>query len=164
MNRPLVTLFIVLVSAAITMSHASASQAVYRWVDSDGVVHFGNRAPEGVNATEVALKPGTDESGHPENNADPSPESDTTAGAEEEAPLSVAEQRRQARAEHRQKYNEDRQKMEGQCKTMRAQKDFVDHGPRVLVQDEYGNPRRLNDREREEMLNEANAFLDKNCN
>ena len=100
----------------------------------------------------------------PEQNAGPSPETDTTAGAEEEAPLSVAEQRRQARAERRQKYNEDKQQTESQCKTVRAQKDFVEPNPRVIVQDEYGNPRRLNDREREEMLNEANAFLDKNCN
>ena len=164
MYRLLVTLFIVLLSAAITLPHASAGKTIYRWVDDDGIVHFGNRAPEGVKATEVALKPGTDEPGRPQENADPSPEPDTTAGAEEEAPLSVAEQRRQARAERRQKYNEDRQKMESQCKTMRAQKDFVEPSPRVLVQGEDGNPRRLNDEEREEMLDEANAFLAKNCN
>ncbi len=164
MYRLLVTLFIVLLSAAITMPHASADKAVYRWVDDDGIVHFGNHAPEGVQATEVALKPGTDEPGRPQENADPSPEPDTTAGAEEEAPLSVAEQRRQARAERRQKYNEDRQKMESQCKTMRTQKDFVEPNPRVLVQGEDGNPRRLEDSEREEMLDEANAFLAKNCN
>ena len=164
MYRLLVTLTIVLVSAAITLPQASAGKAVYRWVDGDGIVHFGNRAPEGVNATEVALKPGTNEPGRPEQNSDPSPETDTTAGAEEEAPLSVAEQRRQARAERRQKYNEDKQQMESQCKTMRTQKDFVEPNPRVIVQDEYGNPRRLDDKEREEMLDEANAFLAENCN
>ena len=164
MYRLLVTLFIVLLSAAITMPHASADKAVYRWVDDDGIVHFGNHAPEGVNATEVALKPGTNEPGRPEQNTGPSPETDTTAGAEEEVPVSVAEQRRQARAERRQKYNEDKQQMESQCKTMRTQKDFVEPNPRVIVQDEYGNPRRLDDKEREEMLDEANAFLAENCN
>ena len=164
MYRLLVMVLIVLVSAAITMPHANADKAVYRWVDGDGIVHFGDRPPEGVNVTEFALKPDTVEPGSSEKNAGSSPDPESTADAEDEAPLSVAEQRRQARAERRQKYTEEKQKMESQCETMRRQKDFVEPSPRVLVQDEDGNPRRLEDNEREEMLDEANAFLAKNCN
>ncbi len=75
-----------------------------------------------------------------------------------------AEQRRQSRAERRQKYTEEKQKLESQCETMRRQKAFVEPSPRVLVNDEDGNPRRLGDNERDNLLNEANAFLAKNCN
>ena len=163
MYRLPITLLIVLVSATITMPRANAAKAVYRWVDGDGIVHFSDRAPEGVNASELALKPSPVELGNSAKNAGSSPDPETTADAEDEAPLSVAEQRRQARAERRQKYTEEKQKMESQCETMRRQKDFVEPSPRVLVQGEDGNPRRLEDNEREEMLNEANAFLAKNC-
>jgi hypothetical protein len=46
---------------------------------------------------------------------------------------------------------------------MRRQKAFVEPSPRVLVDDGSGGTRRLDDNEREQMLNEANAYLAENC-
>ena len=47
---------------------------------------------------------------------------------------------------------------------MQSQKDFLEPSTRVLVRDEDGNMRRLDNNEREEGLREANAFLAANCN
>ena len=163
MYRILVSVIIVMVSALITIPQASADRIVFRWVDEAGIVHFGYRVPEGVNATEITLKPSSVESTNPETSAGSSADLETAADAEDKAELSIAEQRRQSRAQRRQKYTEDKQKRESQCETMRRQKEFVEPSPRVLVQDEDGNPRRLEDSEREELLNQANAFLTENC-
>ncbi len=46
---------------------------------------------------------------------------------------------------------------------MRRQKEWVEPSPRVLVQGDDGNPRRLDDEERDELLREANAFLEEHC-
>ena len=167
MYRSIVSLIIVMTGALVTNPHAFADDAVFRWVDEDGIVHFGDRVPEGVNAVEFTLKPNRVELTGSETSAGSSPDPETAvdagANARGEAELSNAEQRRQSRAERRQKYTADKQKMESQCETMRRQKEFIEPHPRVLVQDENGNPRRLEDSEREEMLNEANAFLAENC-
>ena len=164
MLRLLIALIIVLASAAIAIPHAIADKAVYRWVDADGIAHFADRAPEGVNAMEVTLKPSRVEVTSPEKSAGPSPDPETAADAVDEAEPSFAEQSRQFRAERRAKYIEDRQKMASQCEAMRRQRDFVEPSPRVLVQDDDGITRRLEDGEREELLNKANAFLAANCN
>ncbi len=47
---------------------------------------------------------------------------------------------------------------------MRKQKAWVEPSPRVLVQDEDGTTRRLEDDEREQILKEADDFLAANCN
>ena len=163
MYRLLIAVIIVLASAAISIPQANADKAVYRWVDADGIEHFADRAPEGVNAMEVTLKPGRVEFTSSEKSAGLSPDPETAADAEDEAELSIAEQRRRSRAERRQKYTEDKRKMERQCAAMRQQKDAVEPRTNVLVDDEDGNPRRLDDSERLEKLNDANAFLAENC-
>ena len=36
---------------------AASAQGIYKWVDEQGQVHFGERPPEGAQASEVAVKP-----------------------------------------------------------------------------------------------------------
>jgi len=151
----------------LALGLASASVAVaaqvYRWLDKDGVVHYGDRAPQGVEATLVGVKPNTIQISRPEPPA-PAPEDAETAPAEAEAePLSYAEQRRQDREERRRESREKARELEADCETMRERKAFLEPSPRVLVEDEDGTTRRLDDNERIRLLEEANTFLARNC-
>lgn len=148
---------------AVTCNAAQAATAVYRWVDKDGIVHYGDRAPEGVAATLVSVDP----------NAVPVPEPPPVQEASAETPaeasngsgeqVSYAEQRRRERAERREEFREAEQERQAVCSTARERVAYLEPTPRVLVQDEDGNTRRLDDDERLRLLEEAKAYIAENC-
>lgn len=138
---------------------------IYRWVDDKGVVHFAEQAPPGVNATPVDVR---------NNPVSAPPEQPGSAGragdgkpavseAGDEEQISYAEARRRERAENKRIRADEARTRDADCQVMRQQKAQAESGPRVLVTDENGEIRRLLDNEREDMLNEANAFLSANC-
>lgn len=140
---------------------ALAADMIYRWVDAAGVVHFSNQPPPGVAATIVTT--GNPPAARPPA-TEPAPEAQQEAQQEAgEEELSYAEQRRRERAERRQRSSEEQRRIDGQCEIMRRQLAWVEPNPRVLVNDEQGNPRRLNDDEREDLINEARSFIAENC-
>ena len=53
------TTILILAAALAVCAPAADAQQVYRWVDENGVVHFGDRAPEGVQATPLRVRPNT---------------------------------------------------------------------------------------------------------
>lgn len=147
--------------ALLTLA-ADATGQVYRWVDENGVVHYGDRAPQGVEATLVGVKPNTVPISRPEPAAS---DAEGAAEAEGEAAesLSYAEQRRRERAERRQEQEKAARERQANCDAMRSRKAFLEPSPRVLVEDEDGTTRRLDDDERLRLLSEANAYLAENC-
>lgn len=141
---------------------AAAAGQIYRWVDEEGVVHFGQIVPQGVEAEAVGVRPNTVQIDRgTAKKGEPAAADAATAGAEPE--LSAAERSRQERAERRQQAQQQAERVAAQCAQMRRQKAFLEPSPRVLVQDEDGTVRRLEDAEREKGLAEANAFLAANC-
>ena len=76
---------------------------------------------------------------------------------------STDEQRRQARAESREKNAEEARKNALNCEVMRKQKASIEPSPRVMVDDGNGGTRRLDDAERQDLLNEVNNYLAENC-
>jgi hypothetical protein len=147
---------------ALASGQAMAAKQIYRWVDEDGVVHFSSRPPDGAQAAVVdASSPDQPPEAAPAPAPAPAESAAETAGEEPE--LSYAEQRRQERESRRQQYLEKQRERDAQCENMRRQREWVEPSTRVLVQGEDGNPRRLNDEEREELLNEAITFLEENC-
>jgi len=151
-----------------------AATEVYRWVDADGVVHFGDRPPEGVDARPVSVRPNAVPSVAAKPAGPQAPGGEAPAGGQApagdaaaagEAPeLTFAQQRRKERTERRAERAEEARKLDMQCAAMRKQKEWVEPNPRVLVQDEDGSTRRLEDSERERLLKEASDFLAANCN
>lgn len=161
--------------AAIALMAATAvtAQQIYRWVDTDGVVHFGNLPPEGVEAQAISVRANTVQSvparkamepGAGEAPADGDPAAAGDGGAAPAADLSFAAQRRKDRADRRVEQAEEARELAARCAAMREQKAWVEPSPRVLVQDDDGTTRRLDDSEREKLLKEANDFLAANCN
>ncbi len=157
---------LVLTGALAAIPQVMAAGAVYRWVDKDGSVHYGDRIPDGVEGSLINVRPNTVQLVRPEKSKVPESAAGIAADAaarEGEAPeLSIAEQRRQDRAENRRKNAEEARKIAVRREIMRSQKSRVER-PRVLVYDEKGDAHRMDDDERETRLNEANAYLAENC-
>ena len=164
MNRMTFTTAIILSSALIVLPSTVAGSEVYRWVDEQGVVHFGDRAPEGTQATTINVKPNTVELVQPASHANPETGAEPPVDGATAPELSYAQQRRQDRTERRKLAAEEASTMEAQCAIMRRQKETVEPSTRVMVNDENGGVRRLDDNERMEALQQANDFLAKNCN
>lgn len=162
-------LLIVLLGGMVCLSQAFAGDAIFRWEDNDGNVHFGSRPPPGVEAVQVNVKPNTVPLVQSGANAQPDPGSSTdtaTGDAVEdgEKPLSVAEQLRQNRAERRREQAEKDRINAINCEVMRNQKQAVEPSTRVMVDDGNGGSRRLTDQERQDLLTESNNYLSENCN
>jgi hypothetical protein len=164
MNVKRITMTMTLgLALALMAPVAQAAHEVYRWVDKAGVVHYGDHPPEGVEATLVGVKPNTVQSVNPEPASRKATGEEATDAETGEPELSYAEQSRQERAEKRRQAQEEARRLEAECAVMQRQKDWVEPSPRVIVEDEEGNPRRLDDDERLKLLEEAKAFLEENC-
>jgi hypothetical protein len=170
MRKPTLLMGITMACVLLAATAPAEAQQVYRWVDENGVVHFGDLPPEGVEATPVSVRPNAVQSvspGNPAKPAGPAPGETAEPGAGGETggepELSLAEQRRKERSERREENARQARELEQQCDAMRKQKNWLEPSPRVLVRAEDGSTRRLDDAERERVLAEANAFLQANC-
>jgi hypothetical protein len=143
---------------AIAVSSGLAGSEVYRWVDEDGVVHFGDRA-EGIPDAEVVDVPS-----EPSRQTDTLPPTTLAAPqAEAENEPSYAQQRRDARAEARRKAAEERRQIEANCAVARDRVAALEPSTRVMVEDEEGNVVRMDDDRRLGLLDEAKAYIAENC-
>ena len=167
MKKAQITTISTLFLGVFFLSQALAGEAIFRWVDEDGNVHFGDRAPQGVEAVQINVKPNTVPLVQSGANALPDPgqaTEGTEPGMEPEAePLSAAQQRRQDRAERRREQAEKDRIKAVNCEVMRNQKRQVEPSTRVMIDDGNGGVRRLTDQERQELLKESNDYLSENC-
>ena len=149
------------IACALLHPTALVAEDIYRWVDAAGTVHYGARPPEGVDAQRVDIPaaPGT-----PAMPAQAEPRPDATApvpGAVEQ--LSPAEQSRQERAKKAEEKRLEKAALAGRCEAVRQQLEEVEPHTRVIVKDEDGTVRRLEDQERMDLVKESKAFLAENC-
>ncbi|MBT8061064.1 MAG: DUF4124 domain-containing protein [Xanthomonadales bacterium] len=169
-QKTLITLSAVALLLLAGSAAWSASQ-IYRWVDDQGVVHFGSIVPEGVEATPVGVRPNTvpsvsAPSVKPSENAEPASEDGAASDAQaaEDESVSYAEQRRRARAEKAREQAQQAEKRAKECDLMRRQLAVLEPSPRVMIRGEDGTVQRLDDDKRLEALDETKAFLAANCN
>lgn len=167
MKTRLVLLLLIAGLAGMAARNIDAANVIYRWTDENGAVVFGDTPPKGVEAVPVNVRPNTVQSVQPKRpmaEPDPSDGESASDGESGEPPMSLAEQRRQERAQSRQAAAEETRITEANCNTMRQQKAAVEPSTRVMVDDGEGGSRRLEDNERLQLLNEADAYLAENCN
>ena len=143
---------------AITVAwlpQTAPAEEVYRWVDENGVVHFGDRAPEKGEAEKIAVQPGS---------GTPSP-----AAANPESPFAepaqptYAQQRRDARQVLKQEDAAEAEITADICKQAREVVTQLEPSPRVNVTHEDGTVTRMDDNARLEKLAEAKAFVSESC-
>lgn len=150
------TKLIAIAFATIALSSAivMAEEEVYRWVDENGVVHFGNRPDSNVDAEIVKLKKS------PAHTATaPEPPSETM---EEQEP-SYAQQLRDERALRKKEAAEKRKVVEAECDYHRQRLAKLEPTTRVIIHKEDGSVERMDDNERVKKVRESKDFISKNC-
>lgn len=135
-----------------------AEDEIYRWVDKDGVVHFGNRPPENEVAETITIP---HSSGVSAQSSEQAPSSGPTAT--EEPQPSVAQQLRDERAETRREKEERNKVVAEACEQRRTLVSQLEPSTRVMVKLEDGTVTRMDDNVRLETLNEAKSYIAENC-
>jgi len=143
MRRIILTSSLLLVLSATAM----ASQ-VYKWVDAQGVTHFGAQPPQGQQATTVnaaAPPPKPVEQ-------QPAPTFESISDPEQAAINEKVKQEVAAKEAERKKY----------CESVRTNLAQLENNPRVRVEME-GEVRRLTEEERQQRISEAKQSIADNC-
>jgi hypothetical protein len=121
---------------------------VYKWVDAQGVTHFGAQPPQGqqvetVNTVTAPAKPTV--------TPEPSPQNETEV--DQSSIDRKVKQQVAAQEAERKVY----------CETMRTNLAQLQNNPRVRVEDN-GETRRLTEEERQARISETRDKIAENCN
>ena len=143
-----------LANLVIPATDAIAGENVYRWVDEDGNLHFGDKPPEQADVEKINVR--KDRSAGLE--VAPEPGEPPTA----QQP-SYAQQLREQRALERKEYAKKQVAIAKGCEQRLAVKAQLEPKPRVMVTTEQGEVYRMNDDDRIKELATINEYLDKNC-
>lgn len=154
------TLFMATLLTVIPFSamDANADNEIYRWVDENGVVHFGDQPNAEGQSESITIKSEPGAGTQTSTN-----KSNVAASPIQEQQLSIAEQRRVARAEKRRQASEQREAVAAGCQQRRQLVAQLEPSPRVMVEDEDGSITRMDDDKRLEILAEAHAYIAEKC-
>jgi len=145
------TTAVLIVVLAILATDAGAEEKIYKWVDENGAVHFGDMPPDNTAAEQVRVVP----------------DAVSAAPVESAAPAdtqpSYVDQLREERATARKEREAQQQELAKQCEAQQKLVSELEPSPRVLVQMKDGTVARLDDHVRLKTLEEAQAFIDANC-
>ncbi len=162
-------------TASLLLSIASGNAIateVYTWTDANGVVHYGDKPPDGQQAQIINVRethgPGTTEADPSPGEAQSDPASDALAvndAPEQETspPQSVADARREKIANNRKERREAQAAMDRLCVDHRERLAHVEPNRRVFYLDESGERVRMDDDKRIALVEESKDFLTKNC-
>lgn len=134
-----------------------APAEIYKWTDAQGRVHFGDRPTEKQRQQAESVqvrdyKPGTDKEV-----LDVYQRTDRIYDAKERQRAAESEQQDDARKQKERK----QQELKDRCYSARERLHKLS-GPVVFV-DEYGNPVKKTDKEREQEYQELNKWVTANC-
>jgi hypothetical protein len=121
---------------------------VYKWVDAQGVTHFGAQPPQGQQVETVNTVTAPAKSA-----ATPQPPAQEEADADQSSIDRKVKQQVAAQEAERKRY----------CETMRTNLAQLQNNPRVRVEDN-GETRRLTEEERQSRINETRDKIAENCN
>ena len=145
-----------LATLVMTPTDGKAQDTIYRWVDEDGVVHYTNQPNDRAGSEIISMKDDGGESSQA-----------TAAPAEpvsnQPTAPSIAQQKREARAEQRRQAAEQQAAIAEGCAQRRQLLARLEPSPRVMVEYEDGSVARMDDNERLEMLAEAKAYIAEKC-
>lgn len=145
-----------LTTLVITATDATAQDTIYRWVDENGVVHFGDQPNDESVSEIISMK----NDGGKSSQAAATPAE--SVSNQPQGP-SVAQQKREARAEKRREAAEQQAAIAEGCAQRRQLVASLEPSPRVMVELEDGTVARMDDNERLEILAEAKAYIAEKC-
>ena len=142
----------ILLVLVLLLSFAGASIAeMYKWVDEEGNVHYGDCPPADCKPEQIESAPG------------PSEEEIKRSQERSERLIQEQRQRDEARRIESEIKRIKRAELKKRCKVLRSRL-FLMKQPGVLtIADNEGNVMRPTDKERERMISEIEEFIRKNC-
>ena len=151
------TYFMIISIGTFTMwaPQSVAQEKIYRWVDDNGVVHFGDRLPEQADVEMISI---------PQSQPQPSVGSAPVNQEETQDPKpNIAQQLRDERAEARREKEAEAKVTAKSCEKAREVVSQLEPSPRVNVTHEDGTVTRMDDNDRLETLGKAKTFIAENC-
>ena len=145
---------------------------VYTWTDANGVVHYGDKPPDGQKTQIISVRethgPGTSGAVPSPGQAQPDPDSDAQImndahEQETSPPQSIADAKREEIAKNRKERREKQAEMDRMCAQHRVRLASVEPNRRVFYTDESGENVRMDDDKRIALVEESKDFLAKNC-
>lgn len=159
MRIAIIITLVLIITLPFLATDAMATDEIYRWVDENGVVHFGDRPPAETVAERVAIEPGIRNDATP-----PSGSAPADSNQSPEPQPSVAQQIRDERAKRRAEIEENKKMVAEACAQRRKLVSQLEPSTRVMVRMEDGTVTRMDDNVRLETLNEAKTYIAANCN
>ncbi|MCY1295670.1 hypothetical protein D9M68_197940 [compost metagenome] len=141
-------------SLLLALSTSAMASQVYKWVDAQGVTHFGAQPPEGQQATSVNTsvpKPRPSLPRLDSEQPEPSPPTSTPVGDQKAIDEKVKADVATQEAERR-KY----------CETVRTNLAQLQNNPRLRAEVD-GEMRRLSEEERQSRIKDAEKAISENC-
>lgn len=139
-------------SLLLALAPTVMAAQVYKWVDAQGVTHFGAQPPEGVNAASVNTS-----TAQPKASNFPLPVAPKPAPVEDEKQKAVDAKVKQEVAQ------QEAERLK-QCDQLRTDLAQMKNNPRIRVDDGKGELRRLTEEERQERIAKSEKDLQENCN
>lgn len=140
---------------AFLATHVMADDEIYRWVDKDGIVHFGDGPSASADAEILSMPQTINSATQPSLGSDP----DQPATTEP----SYAQKVRQERAQQRAETEENKKIMAAACAGNQKILSELEYSPNIYVIAEDGTETRMDDNVRVDKVNAAKSFIDKNC-
>ncbi len=165
MNKSTCLFSLLVFTLILASSLAVAANKIYRWVDADGIVHFGEQPPGQFNAEEVKVEKSPDYV-PPPTQAPTAPAGAPGAAADPKAgepEPSYAQQRRDARAKAREEAAREKRQKSANCDAHRQLIAKLEPMPRVIIQREDGTVERMDDNERLDQLKKSKDYVNENC-
>ncbi len=136
-------------SLLLALSASAMASQVYKWVDAQGVTHFGSQPPQGQSATSINTSAPQPKAVEEEQ---PAPTFESIADPEQAAFDKKAKEEVAAKEAERKKY----------CEDVRTNLAQLENNPRIRVEVD-GEVRRLGEDERQQRITEAKKAIAENC-
>ncbi|CAH0243242.1 hypothetical protein SRABI70_02776 [Pseudomonas sp. Bi70] len=139
-------------SLLLALSASAHAGQIYKWVDAQGVTHFGEQPPQGQQSTTVNPSAAPPPATTTESKPTPPPTFDSIADPEQAAADAKVKKEVAAQEAERKKY----------CETQRNNLAQLENNPRVRVE-EGGEMRRLGEDERQKRIADSKQAIKENC-
>ncbi|WP_448682936.1 DUF4124 domain-containing protein [Pseudomonas nicosulfuronedens] len=142
-------------SLLLALAPTVMAAQVYKWVDAQGITHFGAQPPEGTDAATVNT-----------NSAPPKASSNFPPPATTKPTLPPSEDEKQKAADEKVRQEVAQQEAERlkQCDKLRNDVAQLKNNPRIRVDDGNGELRRITEEERQARIAGSEKSIRENCN
>ena len=142
-------------SLLLALAPTVMAAQVYKWVDAQGITHFGAQPPQGADAATVNT-----------NTAPPKASSNFPPPADALPKLAPSADEKQKAADEKVRQEVAQQEAERlkQCDKLRNDMAQLKNNPRIRVDNGEGELRRITDEERQDRIAASEKSLRENCN